>query len=376
MRTIRCRTTPPGTSAVCVAAVAVCLAISGCGSRIDDTYGQRQGLGAGRSVNGTAVLGEMFEQSGHTVFSWNRLSPRLRQRADCIVWFPDDFSPPTNEVCSWLETWLEEEPGRTLIYVGRDFDAARWYWEKIGPEIPSKQRSAYVVHLNKAGSKFAAERSAISSRQNSPWFDVEHELSRRSVQTLSGDPDWLDGIDPDKLEIELNGRFLPADCTEVVLESEGDMLVARQWIGESQLIVVTNGSFLLNLPLVNHEHRKLAGKLIDTIGTEKHSVVFLESRAGGPPISEDDLASGMPSGIAIFNVWPTNWILLHLAVVGILFCFWRFPIFGVARSGEPARLSDFGKHLDAVAELLKQSGDAAYAGQRVKQYVEKVKSSD
>ena len=78
------------------------------------------------------------------------------------------------------------------------------------------------------------------------------------------------------------------------------MLVSREWFDESQLIVVANGSFLLNLPLVNHEHRKLAGKLIDAVGPPGQTVVFLESFAGGPPIS-DDPSGGMPTGAEIFN---------------------------------------------------------------------------
>ena len=82
----------------------------------------------------------MFTRAGHKVFSWRRLSPRLSERADAIVWFPDDFEPPTPEVRRWLEDWLIEEPGRTLIYVGRDFDAARWYWKKIQPDVPDDQQ--------------------------------------------------------------------------------------------------------------------------------------------------------------------------------------------------------------------------------------------
>ena len=98
----------------------------------------------------------------------------------------------------------------------------------------------------------------------------------------------------------------------------------------AQLIVVANGSFLLNAMLVNHEHRKLAGKLIDRIGAPKKKVVFLESGPGGPPIFDRDPA-GSSMGLAIFHVWPTNWILMHLAAVGILFCFARWPIFGRPR---------------------------------------------
>ncbi len=44
---------------------------------------------------------------------------------------------------------------------------------------------------------------------------------------------------------------------------------------------MANGSFLLNLPLVNHEHRKLAGKLIDAVGPPgKTSSSWKAARAG------------------------------------------------------------------------------------------------
>jgi len=356
--------------------VAVCLVAQGCGTRLDDTYGQRTGIGAEKSVNGTRVLGELFEKAGHRVLSWNRLSPRLRERADCIVWFPDDFNPPSEEVADWLEGWLTAKPGRLLIYVGRDFDAACWYWDKIESDVPAEARKDYKEHRRQAAFELASRRRGLPKRETWRWFDVDRSRPKRTVRTLSGAADWLEGVDASKLDIELNARFVPSDDAEVLLESDGDALVSREWINESQLMVVANGSFLLNLPLVNHEHRKLAGKLIDIVGPEEQTVFFLESGPGGPTTGEDDHISGMPTGVEIFNVWPTNWILLHLAVVGILFCFWRFPIFGLAASGEQASLSDFGKHLDAVGELLRQSGDVDYARGRVKQYLQKVKPGD
>ena len=42
--------------------------------------------------------------------------------------------------------------------------------------------------------------------------------------------------------------------------------------------VVANGSFLVNLQLVNKEHRKLAGKLIDEV-PKGSRVVFIEANA-------------------------------------------------------------------------------------------------
>lgn len=352
-----------------------CLLLAGCGPRIDVLYGQRRGPGAEKSVNGTGVLAEMFTRSGHKVFSWRRLSPRLSERADAIVWFPDDFEPPTPEVRRWLEDWLIEEPGRTLIYVGRDFDAARWYWKKIQPDVPDDQQPELQRRLGEAGGDFKTARMKIPASADCQWFTVKGPYQNRDVRTLSGDPEWRRGIDPTKLEIELNGRMTPSTYAEVLLHSEGDMLVSREWFDESQLITVANGSFLLNLPLVNHEHRKLAGKLIDAVGPPGQTVVFLESFAGGPPISEDP-SGGMPTGAEIFNLWPTNWILLHLVVVGILFCFWRYPIFGRPKTPEPQGRSDFGRHIAAMAELLELTGDRVYAKTRLAQYWQQVKMKE
>ncbi|NLE39799.1 MAG: hypothetical protein GX621_17405 [Pirellulaceae bacterium] len=358
-----------------VALAAVCLILAGCRQPLEDAYGQRRGVGVEKSVNGTRVLGEMFEKAGHTVFSWRRLSPRLRQRADCIVWFPDDFETPSDEVRFWLEHWLDEEPGRTLIYVGRDFDAATWYWEKIAPQVAAGDRANHRRCLVDARLLFDVRRSGRPAEQQCDWFGDKRGPFKRDARTLAGEADWIDGIDASKLEIELHGRLLPGPNAQVLLESEGDALITSQEVGDGRLIVVANGSFLLNLPLVNHEHRKLAARLIDEVGPPRQTVVFLESDAGGPLISDEDPSATMPIGLAIFNTWPTNWILLHFVVVGILFCCWRFPIFGPTLPPEPPGLSDFGKHLDAVGELLKQSRDASYANERVRQYLETIKQT-
>ena len=79
---------------------------------------------------------------------------------------------------------------------------------------------------------------------------------------------------------------------ESLLESDQGLIVGRLDVGQSQLLVASNGSFLLNATLVNHEHRKLAGKLIDTIGPGGRDVVFLESGQ----IKIDQPASPGPAG--------------------------------------------------------------------------------
>ena len=358
------------TTAVCLL---LCLFAPGCGREIDTIYGRRQGPAAGTSVNGTAVLARMFQEAGHTVFSRGLLSPKLHRRADCIVWFPDDFKPPAEEVRTWLEWWLEEEPGRTLIYVGRDFDAGWWYWRKIEPDASPDQLPRIRERKSAAQLEFLAERSQIPDWEDCGWFAVEGRRRPREVRSLGGDPEWLAGIDPARLEIELAGRVLPSPYADLLLESEGDMLVSIEPWNESQAIVVANGSFLLNLPLVNHEHRKLAGKLVRAVGPPRKTVVFLESGAGGPSVYDRDPTARSPTGLEIFHIWPTNWILLHLAVAGIIFCFARYPIFGRPRPLGPEGTSDFGEHVRALGELFQRSRDRDYATARLSHYQQNVR---
>ncbi len=347
------------------------LLLAGCSRDIETIYGQREGSEASTSVNGTAVLADMFTLAGHRVSSWQMLSPRLQQKADCIVWFPNDFEPPSKEVCQWLEDWLSEKPDRTLIYVGRDFNAAPWYWEHVLPDAPPEQRELIRQRLADAKDSNNRARKNDIKTKRIDWFTLDRTRSSKKVKSLQGDPSWLEDIDASHADIELNDRLQPSDNAEVLLRSGDDMLVSRELWNDSRLIVVANGSFLLNLPLVNHEHRKLAGKLIAEIGEPAKNVVFLESYPGGPSIRGKDPEASMPTGLEMFNIWPTNWILMHLAMIGVLFCFMRWPIFGRPRPSEPIGASDFGRHVEALALLLKRSGDRNYARSKMLQYRKK-----
>ena len=358
---------------ILVSLAATLLFVAGCGEEyLPTNYGER----SGDSVNGTAVLGDMFEQAGHTVTTWRTLSPRLR-RADTIVWFPDDFSPPSYEVRAWFEDWLEESPGRTLIYVGRDYDSAPTYWKKVSPGTPVNLTPEVARRLTQAEARAASDRAAIPKPDDFDWFALEtgKPLTARSL----GGP-WSQNVDASKVEIELNSRLVPPSDAEVLLDSNGETVVSRQsftdpqgWTGgDSQLIVVSNGSFLLNLPLLNHEHRKLAGKLIAESG-QPGRTVFLESSAGGPQIRAEDPTNAPPTGLEIFNIWPMSFILLHIAAVGIVFCAARYPIFGTPRDPPAASRSDFGRHIRALGELLQMTRDRAYATARLKHYHQNVR---
>ena len=142
--------------------------------------------------------------------------------------------------------------------------------------------------------------------------------------------------------------------------------------GSSELIVVNNGSFLLNLPLVNREHRKLADALV-TRAAAPRRVFFLESGPSGILILDKDPDEAYLTGMEMFTVWPLGVIVMHLVIAGIALLFAYFPIFGRPRSLEPPPAADFGRHVAAVGELLERTGDRDYALQRLRTYHEHVR---
>ena len=96
----------------------------------------------------------MFELAGHKVQTRSYLSPSVHN-FDVIVWFPDDFKPPEEEPQKFLEEWLYRGQGKTLIYVGRDYDATIDYWEKVLPTAPPEQSVEVLRRLAQARAEHA-----------------------------------------------------------------------------------------------------------------------------------------------------------------------------------------------------------------------------
>lgn len=366
------------------------LGLAGCqdSSSVLTTYGQRRGE-AGKSVNGTRVLSDMFEAQGFRVYTWKYLSSRL-DRYDAIVWAPNDFALPTTETREFFDQWLATESPKTLVYIGRDYDAAAAYWNDIWASAPAEQKLEIWRRRARATGQHAAARLNMPQGADTTceWFTVLREEPPHVARDLSGP--WADGIDPARTDIRVQGRLLPPDAAELkklltsqvgnaagfgyyrtptfeVLLADGDRpLVTRitkpGW-GDSQILVITNGSFLLNMPLVNHEHRKLAGRLIEACQPGK-KVAFLETGSGGPSVSEADEQAPPPDSLRRRVVLAAHWFIL-----GLVYCFAIFPIFGRPKPLSHDSSSEFSQHVDALGELLEETRDVGFAHKQLAHYV-------
>jgi hypothetical protein len=342
-------------------------------------YGRRRGGGAAASsVNGTAALAELFRKAGHRVSTMRRLSPRAEE-FDIIVWVPDNFENPTKEQRQFLEDWLASGTGRTVVYVGRDYDAAIAYWRAMLPSFPKNQSDEALLRQAEARAAHEADRSQMPEDEYARWFVARRDGKPRQVKALTGP--WAAGIDPAKTEIELEGRLaiptaadrttsdpeLP-DSFEPLLASDGEALATLvqdelEW-GDGQIIVLANGSFVLNYPLVNREHRKLAAKLVSECGTPGRAL-FIESDEDGPPVLEKEPRQWRS---LLELPPPLDLIVMQLVLLGVIFCLARSPIFGRPKELPADSPADFGKHVAALGELLARTQDRTYAEQRLSQY--------
>jgi hypothetical protein len=383
-----------GRRRLAIALLAGCAAFTaGCGEpeqRVDINveYGRQRGRAHGDSLNGTAVIASMFSQAGHRVSARTALSPAI-EAADVIVWFPDDFNPPPPEVRRWFEDWLRSGYGRTLVYVGRDYDAEPLYWQKAIAKAPPQRRQEMRERLDAARVRVAAARLAsefVPAPANHPddgWFRLTRTAKRIPTETTAASidirsslrGDWSEAIDASLSEIELNDVLTVGYDDEPLLYTDDSAIaawVSQPQFGDGQLLVVQNGSFLLNLALVNHEHRRLAAELIDAVESQSGSnsdVVFLESNPGGPPVHERD-PQVQPPTEADYPP-PISDMLYHAIALAIVVTLGSWPIFGRPRRLAPPPLSDFGQHVESLGDLLRRSRDDGYCRERVARWTER-----
>ena len=342
-------------------------------SKLNTIYGQRKSR-ARSSVNGTSVFARIFQQRGARVTTWMQLSPRL-QRSDAIVWVPNSFELPTDEQIKYLEEeWLglDDQRFRTLIYVARDYDAAIEYWASQADGATGSNYIAARRQLARATADHAYARALTARTMECDWFSIEPNQRFTQVRPTAGT--WATELDIRGARISVAGEMkLPEEedgrTYEVLLGSAETPLIARitdehRW-PNSQVIVVLNGASLLNLPLVEHANREIAARLIDEC-QDPYRVTFLESGPAGLRISNRD--PNAYSGFEALTVWPINVILLHFVVAGILFCVMVFPIFGRPRKIVEDPPNNFGKHIEAMGQLLSLSGNRKAAISRIQHY--------
>ena len=359
----------------------VCL--GGCVSdepEIDTRYGLSSR--AAHSLNSTSILLNKIRERGHNVQVKRRITPGI-ENFDAVIWAPDSTDAPSEKAIQALETWVNGYSDRTLIYVGRHYDAQSDYLSAIVQQAKGREKEEMLRRIaeKKVRDADLEYQWWNSPREDCTWFSLDQSTSTRTSK-LSGPlvasipnselPELtysvlLDVVD----DYAPSGDYFYLEFEkEVLLEVDQkpfvSKLVADQDYAKSTIILVSNGCFLLNYGLVDPKKEILADRLLGELPVNAN-VLILESGPGSIPVSDSDYENH--NSWAWVSEAPLRYIVPHFLVWGVVFCFVFFPIFGRPRRTEAKNITSFRNHIDAIARQFARSGGIKRARQIIQNYL-------
>lgn len=337
------------------------LALAGCGrDPLDTRYAAYQGL----SINGVRVFADILRERGRDVVVAAALSPRIAEDVQSIVVFQSQFGRLSDEARGFLEEFLDSDPSKSVVLVLRDFDASVPYWEAMleRPEVKNDKAAAEAVAQahNRANSHFLVRTNVSVDLNDGVWYGLDEKTSPTVRRSSRIDDPWnlLADFDGGRADLHFRRRLLLPENAERIWSSGDDTLLAEINGYYGDLFVVANGSFLLNGALVNPEHRKLAIALTSLLGNARKVALVRSDR-----FYQKDSEQGL---LRLLTTYPNPWVLGHLAALLLLFCWYRFPIFGRPRETETAEPRRFGRHVEALGDLLARAGRIHAADERLR----------
>jgi hypothetical protein len=325
----------------------------GCSPGGVDTYYGRM---SGRSVNGTGVLAEALRAKGHRVTSTLVLDEGLEEKADVLIRFATYPGPPEADEAEWYEDWLSTGVGRRLIYVPRDYDAEHDYWRAALAALPSDADEARRRSIRDRADSSEAWPSRLQPRPKKTgrvesWFAMTPAEGAPTVcRDLEGP--WAEDVDATKAHV--TRHEVPKSTVEKVLLKGDGRTLAMEWQldDDARVLVVANGSFLLNAVLLDRARRPLAEKVVEWVGDAPRRVVFVE---GTFLLGRREAASSLPL------TPPMRWVVAHLFAFALIACLARTARLGRPRAAPASDAERPVAHAEALGDLLARTGEAPAA---------------
>lgn len=323
--------------------------VSGCAKGLDTTYA----ASSGASLNGTGTWASLLQRHGHKVRFSRRLTDDLAGWANVIVRFASIPGPPDREEADWYLEWLQDQRGRDLIYVVRDYDAEAEYWDRVLAQFTSETDPALRTEAESRRDRASHWVERLPEKTAEPadtsiWFTSGKPAGTPSICKKLGGL-WGVDLDPSETALPVHEPFAPGS-DHVLLSGDGHPL-AVEWHVENggNVLVLANGSFLLNLPLAIPARRPLAERTVQWIGEEPRRIAIV---SGSSPFGGLQEPPGLLEWI---TENPTSrWVALQLALFGLIACLARAPILGRPRPDSTAEIDRPAAHAEALGALLER----------------------
>lgn len=326
------------------------LLLAGCsGGGVDATYGKVRG----ESLNGVGAFAELCRQRGRAVRISVRLNDRVGNWADTIIRFSPYPGPPEKSEADWYQSWASRKSNRRVLYVPRDFDAEPDFWTTLINSPPKPLDARYIADASARRNDARKWSDELPPPARNPalpseWYRNENGKAAPVICAKLEGP-WAAGVDAKKAAITRHQSPRVENEEEVLLRGDGaPMAMSWMWNDGGQVLVIANGSFLLNEPLVYPERRKLAAHVLDWIAEGGPNIAFIEGRAAAE--NKDCWLDG--TLWEIFCIEPVNHVLMQWLLFSLLLVLSLAPILGRPRAWTSENGDRPVAHAEALGDLL------------------------
>tara|TARA_R100000789_G_scaffold100272_1_gene109557 strand:+ start:8409 stop:9530 length:1122 start_codon:yes stop_codon:yes gene_type:complete len=343
----------------------------GC-NRLDTTYLSYRG----ESINGVRVFADILRDKGHIVDVWPSMRDQLYYGYDTIIILDKTNTHPSEELTAELLNHFEMGDAYEILYVGRDLDVTPHYWESIAQRLKeTNQPEEAVKAMNEARQEMDSQmsrKSGDTDDENDPIiFTVKK--NRTAIETLeqinliSFDEDAEESEDEQQsIEVDCDWRIsrtmVPVEDAEVIWTDEEDEPLLVAVYHEYMTIYGMSSAYpLLNGALTNPSNRNVVDEL-DNLFVPDGKIALVTS---GRLLNSENEDSQMWRFLKVF---PHPWIVGQLFLFMIMFCLWKFPIFGRPRREEYQDLKRFGTHVEAFGDLLKLTRQRSFAIKKIREW--------
>jgi hypothetical protein len=246
------------------------------------------------------------------------------------------------------------------MYVVRDFDAEAEYWKDVRDGLPEQSRADRRAEAEEKRSDAIGWVSRLPPKAKNgadhlTWFGPGTPFDPPRVCARLSGP-WAADLDGAAAALPLHEPLAgPGD--RVLMDGDDKTFVLDQTrSGRGRVLVIANGSFLLNAALVKSARRPLALRVLDWPGKAVQRIALLE---GSFVLGGEAREPGLWD---LLRKQPTlRWIALQLGLAGLLAALARAARLGRPRP-EPASGADRpAAHAEALGALLARAGARAEA---------------
>lgn len=341
--------------------LAVSMLVSGCAPSLESRYADSRGT----SINGVSAFVEILRKSGHQVDVWSAISPQMQYRYQTLIVFDSTFDRMSAKLSNNLEVMMIDGTLGSLMLVVRDSDAAVDYWRQMRDRSDSSEKD------REAADKSFRSQAALFELAARPEFDSETGTWYGLKQVdRSADPvlrtiecGSIEGPFTVEARWPLHRRLEPTRSADVIWKSGDDPLLTYSEGEVFDTYVLGSATPLLNGGLVDPGNRRLAIEFAKFVPKNGRVAVALSTRW------REDGESESPGILQFLKVHPNGWVFGQGVLALLLFCWSRYPIFGRPRESNSVETARFGRHVEALGNLLRRTRDTNYARQRIRDWL-------